>query len=161
MNDTDNEGDLRAAIGPKTEYYLAHWRAMDAAGKARDWNWAACFANMFWLAYRKMWRVLGLFVLAFILTALLGAVVPSLARPILLLQIGLTFVTGAYGNTVFRRKIDGLVAQSRNEAGDPAAARAMLAARGGVSVPAVLLLVGLCVVFVVASVLAVMVGQGG
>ena len=54
-----DEERLRAAIGPRADYYLRRWREMDAAGKSVSWNWAACFANMFWLAYRKMWAGAG------------------------------------------------------------------------------------------------------
>ena len=36
-----NEERLRAAIGPRADYYLRHWRKMNAKGKTYDWNWAA------------------------------------------------------------------------------------------------------------------------
>jgi len=105
-----NEERLRAAIGPRADYYLRHWRKMDAKGKTYDWNWAACFANLYWLAFRKMWLALVLFILANVAIALLGMAIPMVNRYGLVLMILLTFVTGGYGNHLYRRQIEKLAA---------------------------------------------------
>ena len=105
-----NEERLRAAIGPRADYYLRHWREADAKRKMYDWNWAACFANAYWLAYRKMWLGLVLFVIANIAVTALGMVVPALAKYTLVMAIGLTFVTGSWGNGFYRRKIEKMAA---------------------------------------------------
>ena len=105
-----NEERLRAAIGPRADYYLRHWRAMDEKGKSYDWNWAACFANGYWLIFRKMWLGLVLFILANIAVSLLGMAIPALNKYTFVLMILLTFVTGSYGNRLYRRQIDKLVA---------------------------------------------------
>jgi hypothetical protein len=105
-----NEERLRAAIGPRADYYLRNWRAMDAAGKKSSWNWAACFANLYWLVFRKMWLVLILFILANIAVGLLGAAIPGLDRYTIVLMVLLTFVTGSYGNFAYRRQVEKLVA---------------------------------------------------
>lgn len=105
-----NEERLRAAIGPRADYYLRHWRDVDARGKSYDWNWAACFANAYWLIFRKMWLALVLFILANIAVSLLGAAIPALNKYTIVLMILLTFVTGSYGNLVYRRQIGKLVA---------------------------------------------------
>ena len=101
---------LRAAIGPRADYYLRHWRAMDEAGKSWDWNWAACFANLYWLAFRKMWLGVVLFILANIAVSVIGAMVPALSKYTLVMAILLTFVTGSYGNPFYRRQTEKLVA---------------------------------------------------
>jgi hypothetical protein len=115
MSDVPTDGGsgeerLRAAIGPRAEHYLRHWRAMDEKGKSYDWNWAACFANGYWLIFRKMWLGLVLFILANIAVSLLGVAIPALNKYTLVLMILLTFVTGSYGNRLYRRQIDKLVA---------------------------------------------------
>ena len=106
-----NEERLRAAIGPRADYYLRHWRAMDETGKSYDWNWAACFVNLYWLAYRKMWLGLVLFILANIAVSLVGVVVPPLNKYTIVLMILLTFVPGSYGNAFYRRQTEKLAAR--------------------------------------------------
>ena len=105
-----NEERLRAAIGPRADYYLRHWRAMDESGKSWDWNWAACFANAYWLIFRKMWLGLILFILANIAVSAIGMAVPVLNKYTLVMAILLTFVTGSYGNPFYRRQTRKLVA---------------------------------------------------
>ena len=116
---------LCAAIGPRADYYLRRWREMDEAGKAFSWNWAACFANLFWLAYRKMWLALAGFILANILVGIIGAAIPALNRYTIVLMVLLTFVTGAYGNLLYRRQTEKLAASG--------ASLEQLRARGGTS----------------------------
>ena len=120
-----NEDRLRAAIGPRADYYLKHWAAMDASGKKTDWNWAACFANLYWLAYRKMWMGLVLFLLSNVAVSLVGVAIPALNKYTLVLMILLTFVTGGYGNLFYRRQTEKLAARDL-----PAE---QLARRGGTS----------------------------
>jgi hypothetical protein len=50
----EEEEKWRAAVGPRADHYLARWRAM-AAKNAISWNWPACLASLFWFGYRKMW----------------------------------------------------------------------------------------------------------
>ena len=106
-----DEARLRAAIGPRADYYLRHWRAMDEMGKGYDWNWAACFLNAYWMAYRKMWLALVLFILANIAVSLVGTVIPKLDKYSFVLMILLTFVTGSYGNRFYRRQTERLAAR--------------------------------------------------
>ena len=103
-----NEERLRAAIGPRADYYLRRWREMDAKGKSTSWNWAACLASLYWFLFRKMWLAAAVFFLANIAISLVGAVLPL--RVSLLAMIALSFVTGAYGNPLYRRQIEKLAA---------------------------------------------------
>lgn len=105
-----SEERLRAAIGPRADYYLRHWREMDARAKTYDWNWAACFANLYWLIFRKMWLALVLFILANVAVSALGAAIPALNRYTIVGMILLTFVTGGYGNHLYRRQVEKLAA---------------------------------------------------
>jgi len=126
-----DEERLRAAIGPKAEHYLGQWREMDAKGNAISWNWPACVANLFWFAYRKMWLPLAAMAFAILLLTAFGASDPALGKVTFILSILLTFVTGTFGNYLYRRQIVALAA-------DPALGRAELEARGGVSKTAVI-----------------------
>lgn len=143
-----DEEALRAAIGPNSEYYLARWNEMRAKGSRVSWNWAACLANLYWFAWRRMWVPLTLLVIAFVLVGLVGAVVPALGQATLLVSIGFTFVTGAYGNEIYRRHCERLVAGTAGLEGKEALAG--LRRRGGtsatalvVTIAATLFLIGL------------------
>jgi len=142
MGDTDaaaSEERLRAAIGPRADYYLRHWREMERKGKTADWNWAACLASHLWLVYRKMWLALLLFILATLAAGLIGAFIP--VRYSILIAIGFTFVTGGYGNLLYRHKIEKLAA-------GPATTEE-LRAKGGVT------MLGLVIATVVTAILLV------
>ena len=98
--------------------------------KSYDWNWAACFAQRLLVCLSQ--DVAGrwsLFILANIAVSAPVAAIPRqqaihdrAADP------GLTFVTGGYGNLLYRRQIEKLVA-SAGDAGAIASARRHLAAR--------------------------------
>ena len=120
-----NEERLRAAIGPRADYYLRRWREMDSSGKKTSWNWPACLANLYWFVFRKMWLALILFIVANIVVSMVPMLVPIPNKYVIVMLIGLTFLTGGYGNYLYRRQIEKLVA-------GPATLE-QLSARGGTS----------------------------
>jgi len=131
-----NEERLRAAIGPRADYYLDRWRAMAESGRKASWNWPACLFNVFWFAYRKMWWPMVAMGLAYVVTSpFLDLTHKMQFRITVLLLVGLSFVTGYFSNHLYRSQVERIVAESAGL--DEAAAQAQAAARGGVSVPAV------------------------
>ena len=147
-----DEERWRAAIGPKADHYLERWRQIDAKGSPINWNWAACLANLFWFAYRKMWLPMIVFIVATVLLGIVGAASPALGKATLLLSIGLTFVTGSFGNWLYRKQISGLVAGTADL--DQATAVDRLKSRGGVSVPALVISIAVVVLLTLIMVLA-------
>ncbi len=144
---------LRAAVGPNADLYLQRWAAMDAKGSAISWNWPACLASLFWFAYRKMWLPMaGVFVAMLILSMISGSN-PAFAQIAWLFSIGITFVTGAFGNYLYRQHAEKLIADTA-PLGRPAQLQA-LAAKGGVSWPAVVVPIGVVAAIVVLSVATV------
>jgi heme exporter protein D len=131
---------LTAAIGPRSAYYLQRWRAVDAAGARTSWNWAACFASVLWLAYRKMWLAMALFVAANLALGVIGSASVILAKVTLIGSILLSFVTGYFGNLWYRAQVSRLIAGTAGL--DRAAALAQLKAKGGVSRLAVWIWIG-------------------
>ena len=151
-----DEESLRAAVGLNSEYYLARWNEIRGKGSRVSWNWAACLANLYWFAWRKMWAPLTLLVIAFLLVGLVGAIVPALGQATLLISIGFTFVTGAYGNEIYRRHCERLVAGTAGLEREEALAG--LRRRGGTSaaalavmIAATLLLIGLPIALQIAQ----------
>lgn len=122
---------LAAAIGPNASFYLDRWARMDAKGSAISWNWPACLFNFFWFAYRKMWLPMaGVFVVNFALLAMAGSN-PQFGEISWLFSIGISFVTGGFGNYLYRQQIDKLIEETA-PLGRPAQLAAV-AERGGVS----------------------------
>jgi hypothetical protein len=149
-----NEERLRAAIGPRADYYLSHWRAMDAKGKSYDWNWAACCLNVFWFAYRKMWGpMIAMGLIYVVASPLLDPANRMLIKIVAIVLIGLSFVTGSFGNRLYRARVARIVAES---AGPDEAA-----ARGGVSLATALIsVVGLTVLSALAGMIPALLGHG-
>ena len=122
---------VQAAVGPNTSFYLDRWGQMSLKGSAISWNWPACLFNLFWFAYRKMWPpAAGVFV-AWMALSLIGASNPQFAEISWLFSIGITFVTGAFGNYLYRQQTERLIEETA-PLGRPAQLEA-LALRGGVS----------------------------
>jgi|GEM_PF-2684662 len=126
---------LAAAIGPKTAFYLERWRRLDATGAKTSWSWAACFGCAFWLAYRKMWFLMGLFIAATLVLSMIGSASIIMAKITLIATILLSFATGYLGVIWYRKHVSRLIAGTAGL--DRTAALAHLRARGGVSRAAV------------------------
>ena len=122
---------LREAIGRNADYYLRRWREMDARRSTRSWNWPACLLNLYWFAWRKMWGPLALLLVAFVLLGVAGAAGPRAGQVTFLASIGLSFITGAFGNHLYRRKCRRLVEASSDM--EAPAAQAYRSRHGGVS----------------------------
>jgi len=145
---------LAAAVGTNAEYFLPRWRRMAEAGRIADWNWAACFANMFWFAFRKMWTPLLLFVLAAFLISAIELFAPGTGMIQWLLFIGLSFITGYFGNHWYRQQSERLVAEVASL--DRAAALDQLRRRGGISLRGLFITIGaVALLFALVVVLAV------
>jgi hypothetical protein len=134
---------------------------MDEKGKAYDWNWAACFLNVFWFAYRKLWGAMAAMGLVYIVTSpFLDPSRPKIFRIVALGLVALSFATGSFGNRLYRAKVGRIVAETA--APDAEGANACAAARGGVSLPAALAaLVVLSVLSALAGMVPALLARGG
>lgn len=143
---------LAAAVGPNSSFYLDRWAKMDAKDSAISWNWPACLFNFFWFAYRKMWLPMaGVFVVNFALLAMAGSN-PQFGEIAWLFSIGISFITGGFGNYLYRQQTDKLIEETA-PLGRPAQIEA-LAQRGGVSKLALALSIFSIVAAISLSVLA-------
>ena len=141
----DEEEKWRTAVGPRADQYLERWKRMAERNTVVSWSWAACLANFFWFAYRKMWLpAAGMGVVYLINVAL--AANPDAAGIASLFGIAMTFVTGSFGMHLYRQQTARLVAAT---AGEPReAALETLRKRGGVSLPALWGAIGIVVLLV-------------
>jgi hypothetical protein len=135
----EDEETWRAAVGKNADLYLQRWRTMEAKGSALSWNWPACLVNLFWFGYRKMWLPMVGVIVAMVLFALVGGAAGDSGGTLaFLLSIALSFATGAFGNLLYRKQTGKLVADT--SALPRAAQLDALRSRGGVSVPALAIL---------------------
>lgn len=87
--------NLKLFIGKNADYYIEKWDKADNQARFAGWNWAAFFLGVFWLAYRKMYRYMFIFILLSILVGSLpigGSAYTPLFWMILL---------GLFGNTLY------------------------------------------------------------
>ncbi len=155
-----DEERWRAAIGPKADLYLERWRQMEAKRSPVSWNWSACFAHLFWFAYRKLWWPMAAIAAAFLVLGVIG-LDPARAMATLYVSIALTFITGAFGTPLYRRHVAGLVAGTSGVG--QAAALEQLKLKGGVSARAVKITIAaaLGVALVMALLTAIAIRQQG
>ena len=141
----EEEERWRAAVGPNADHYLERWKKMAERSSSVSWNWAACFANLFWFAYRKMWLPMAAMGVIYLINVAL-ANNQAAARAVAFLSLGATFVTGTFGTALYRQQTARLVGQTSGQ--DKAAAIETLRKRGGVSQPALWGSIGFVVVLV-------------
>ncbi|KKI93485.1 hypothetical protein WQ54_04465 [Bacillus sp. SA1-12] len=53
--------ELLKVVQKNTSYYHLKWGSVSDPGKHNTWNWAAFFFTIFWLAYRKMYKLFFIF----------------------------------------------------------------------------------------------------
>jgi len=129
----EQEARLRAAVGPKADWYLERWRRMATGGTWLSWNWPAFLATFFWFAYRRMWLPLAVAVGLFLLADFTVSRDPGL-RPLgWLFLFAIALAAGGAGNALYRRQVKRLVA--RADGLDQPVALAQIGAQGGISVP--------------------------
>jgi len=131
--------DAAAFIGPNADYYIPKFQEMDAKNSIISWNWAAFFGQVFWMLYRKMYLYAVVILIAeFILSSFLFGI-PALVSAVLF---------GLFGNWLYKRKVEEELAAAAHL--EPAARKAQLAERGGITwvpviIAAALVLIGILV----------------
>ena len=111
-------------IDETTQYYLNAFERLEKEGK-HTWNWAACFFNVAWLGYRKMYLEAAII---FIINTALGfalcdKVVENFVRgdiqPTVIALIAFNIFTyaffGYFGNSLYYRKVKYMVKKGFHE----------------------------------------------
>jgi hypothetical protein len=150
--------ELRAAVGPRADYYLRKWERSDRGG----FNWAAFLLSGVWLPYRKMYRATAILFAAIILETVLEELVfvgwlgmaetPRAVESSV--SVAICWVCGGFGNKWYLSHVQRLVTASRTDDGAEEERLARLRALGGTSVLGAL---GSLLAFLIAMVAAIMV----
>jgi len=111
-----SEAELRAAVGPKSDYYIALWTGARKSGV----NWAALFFAGFWLPFRRMYGIATALYGGFLAFRVLERTVPwhlgyrnaphALER---LLGLVLGIICGIAGNGWYLRHLRKVIAATR------------------------------------------------
>jgi cell division protein FtsN len=130
----------RAALGPRAQdYYLRQFARFDGEGRAgASWNWAAYWATLNWLIYRRMWgwalayvaALAGLALLIFGVGKLLLDYSATSAWLLLLALLTAAFVVpGLYANAWLYHHLNERISAALREHQDVKAAATALAAQ--------------------------------
>lgn len=134
--------ELRAFVGPNSEYYLRHWAAQLAGREpSASFNLAAFFLAGFWLPYRKMCKATFLLFGIIIAEGVLEQAIfvgglrmsdsPPGMTPLICLLIGV--VCGLFGNRWYLSHCQRVIQLVRAEGLSDEAQLRLLAKRGGTS----------------------------
>ena len=115
---------LKAAIGPKAEYYLRRFERIDAGRKA-GWNWPAFFLSTAWFSYRGLggWAAVNLLApwLGLILFGFTGEVVANLATLVVLAYlVGFFFLVPIFADELYYRRLKKEIAREAQPGKRPA-----------------------------------------
>jgi len=107
--------DLQAFIQTRSYYYLPKWNSLDPTLRRiapRTFNWAACFLTVFWMAYRKMYLYVILWVaFLFVFYSILELVFtlpPSATNGA---NIFIMCCFGRYGSSLYRKHVERKIGQ--------------------------------------------------
>lgn len=126
---------VKKFVGSHYEYFERKWRLANHDNQKITWNWPAFLFGPAWLAYRKMYLYLGIFI---------AIVVPETIAEFLLdaplifthaVSIGIAVVLGLFGNYWYERHVSRNVRRIIAE-NEPANADAELQRQGGTSIAA-------------------------
>jgi len=140
-----------AAIGPKAnDYYLRQFASLHD-GHSAAWHWPAFFVTLFWLASRRMWGNVGLYIVGSWLLTILGAglaaVSPVLAGLYNLgLFIALFVVPALFANKLYYRHCTKLIEQTKRSARNRDHALGVIGGKGGTSGAAIAIVLAIMVI---------------
>jgi len=104
-------------IGKNADYYQKKWKGK--SGWFCSWNWAACFGNIGWLIYRKMYTHAVIFhVLMVALTELRSLIIqyyPRLEKASDILIYIVPLMLGLFGNALYLKKYQQTISLDLND----------------------------------------------
>lgn len=145
------------AVGYKnTDYYLPRFARFDAEGSGATWNWPAFFVSFYWLLYRKMWLWALVYFLLPLPLNLLGlwsqAVYMGASLAYL---VAVCIVFPMYANALYHNHVKKKIANAQAYTADRNKQLHLLAAEGGTSAAAWIVLLLVLAVFVIGVLAAI------
>lgn len=148
--------EARTFVGKKADYYLRKWSNPKNKGSNMGWNWAAFFAGIFWLGYRKMYKIVFIILGAFVVFDIISYIInnPSMDKMNNSIGIAVAAVLGISGNYYYfkhaQKNIEDVKQQFPNNLQEQEAA---LRKRGGTSWGGVFIVLGLLAAYVFLNVI--------
>lgn len=156
---SDNQ-EVRAFVGKKADYYLGKWNNPKNKGSNMGWNWAAFLAGMFWLGYRKMYKIVLIILGAFVAFDIVSYIINNPAMDKMNNTIGIVVaaVLGISGNYYYfkhtQKNIEDVKQQFPNNLQEQEAA---LRKRGGSSWGGVFIVLGLFALYLIINIVISMI----
>ena len=110
-----SKDELQAFIQTRSYYYLPKWEALDPSLRrvaSGTFNWAACFLTVFWMAYRKMYLYVIIWVaFLFVFYSVLELVFKLPTSATNGVNIAIMYLFGRYGSSLYRRHVERKIQQ--------------------------------------------------
>lgn len=109
LQEAISQQELHKVVRKNTAYYDFKWGQVKNPEKENTWNWVACIFPLFWLAYRKMYKL-------FIILTLL-AIPTFIDIPIwidFIIYIGIMLFTGWQGNRLYYKHVISILHKAEN-----------------------------------------------
>ncbi len=150
--------EVLSAVGQNVDYYVTHWALDRETPRTISWNWAAFLFNVYWLAYRRMYREFFTFAGVMLLLAalMLAASLVSGSDPearfpapwdTIAIVIGLLFIVaigagfGSLANLLYLKKVRRTIETAKRQHSSSQARLDSIRKKGGTSPLAVGVLV--------------------
>jgi tRNA A-37 threonylcarbamoyl transferase component Bud32 len=131
-----NVEDLQAFIGKAYPYYFRKWEKMEQARRTGSINWAAFFAGVFWMVYRRMYFYPALLILFYLFqTAIEEGVNSAQTRssPFNGIDFIIAIVICSRGNNIYRKHLNKKLLKIKSMGLDSTAERVLIEKKGGTS----------------------------
>ena len=131
---------IESFVVKNTDYYFDRWRSIEHGNPLwLNFNWAAFFAGVMWMLYRKLYPQVGILILVLIanigiFTYLEEAGIESsglVAFWDLVFPILVTSVIGFYGNYWYLQRFHRFDEMAQNQSPDPSIQESYLRTKGG------------------------------
>src|SRR5690625_1181321 len=146
-------------VGKNYDYYHSKWKMIDENQNSVSWNIAALFLSVFWLGYRKMYKIIffiAIFFLLFDLTLYFIYSIYDISDFFRTLDNGLTVamsvVFGMYGNYFYKKHTEKQILIAQNTIQDHEHQKIYLARKDGTSIGGIF--VSLAILILIYGVLA-------
>ncbi|OCA87797.1 hypothetical protein A8F94_08110 [Bacillus sp. FJAT-27225] len=147
--------ELETFVGKKSDYYLRKWSKPKGKSGLMGWNWAAFFAGMFWLGYRKMYKIVLIILGAFLAFDIISLIIDNPILDQMNYSIGMVTAAllGMQGNYYYHKTAQDKIKDVKKQFPDNSAGQLdALRKQGGASWGGVFIVLGLFVGYLVINV---------
>lgn len=133
-NEINIDVDMQIFVDKNQHYYAKKFQKFNLTNSKVSWNWAIAFVGAYWAVYRKMYKIVMIYIGVYIL----GKLIPHIST---ILNLTMFLFMGMYGNYLYNRHVEKHVQIAKNM--DAYEKQNYLITKGGTSRGAVWALIGI------------------